>query len=469
MENTPFDNDAAKPSIIERYESLSHAEDHVYLEIDDLERIVLHYLQTDNLQRALKVAEQGIAQHYYNFVAHKLKASVLLSLQHYDHALETIKVAQGLAPAELELLLLEIECIALQGNEMEAIGRLNVLEMEHKDLELIDILFTKSNIYERKSDFDSMFDNLSAILALAPTYAPALERIWFSVELSGRYEESVALHQNLIDEQPYNHLAWYNLGHAYTCLEDFDNALMAYEYSFLVNEKFEFGYRDFADLLILTGAYKDALEILIEIKSKFGQDAEVHLNMGQCYLQLNQFEKAKRCLIKAKEFDPLDSKTYFQLGLCELAGNRLESSIYYLSIATELDNLKEEYFEALSSVYLLKGSFEMAINALLQAIEIAPENSKYTIDLTKLYVELFEYDKAYKLLLNAKENLNNPEIGYCLAITQILRGEETKGINALKFLLCENFEAHSIIMELNIPERLESLVCDTIHAFTPKG
>ena len=242
MEHTPFDNDSSKPSIISQYEKLTHTNDNIYLEVDDFELIAEHYMRNDSHSDALKVIDKALEQYYYNVALYRLKATIFIGQGRFDKALPVIRAAFALAPEDHLLKLLEIECIAFQGNEREALARINSLAEYCDEEEMIDALFVQAKIYERMTDYGAIFDTLKALLEIDPSNPTALEKIWFCVELSGRYEESVEFHQSIIDEQPYNYLAWYNLGHAYTCLDDLDNALISYEYTFLTNEDFEYGY-----------------------------------------------------------------------------------------------------------------------------------------------------------------------------------------------------------------------------------
>lgn len=462
MENTPFGSESGKPSIISKYERLETTNDNVYLEVDDFETIAEHYMASRNHEDALKAIEKGLAQHFYNVALYKLKATIFITEAQYKKAMEVVRAAYALSPEDHILKLLEIECIAFMGNEQEALARLNSMKEHGSEEDTIDALFVQAKVYERMSDFGAIFETLSEVLDIDPSNPTALEKIWFCVELSGKYEESIALHQAIIDEQPYNYLAWYNLGHAYTCIDDLDNALMAYEYTFLINEDFEYGYRDFTEILINKGDFEKALETLEEIRLKFGKDAELYLNLGQCHLHLEDYDEAFKYLIKAKEYNPLDSKIYFLLGLCEMAGARYDSAIYYLSIAIELDNLKEEYYEALSSIHMLKGDFDEAVQALKQAIDIAPEQWHFTIELAKLYIELFEYEKAYNTLTNVADLLDAPEVRYCLSICHLLMGDDAIGMKMLTQELESSFEHHYILHELNIPAQYDHLIEDLI-------
>jgi tetratricopeptide (TPR) repeat protein len=96
-------------------------------------------------------------------------------------------------------------------------------------------------------DYNAMYDTMAEAVMLDCKNEEAMERIWISAELSRRYEDSVKLHLDIIDCDPYNYQAWYNLGHGYTCTWEYEKAVEALEYSYIINPEFESAYLDCAD------------------------------------------------------------------------------------------------------------------------------------------------------------------------------------------------------------------------------
>lgn len=469
MDNLPPEYGSTKSSLIARFEASSRRKKDVYFDVDDFEQISEHYMYTGQLELAHNALDSGLKQHSYNVGLYRLKALTCMAQSDYTEALRIVRHAFSLAPEDFELRLIELECLGHGGEDQMALAKLNTILEYVSDEDRIEVLFVIAKIQEKQGAFSDSFDTLRSILEIDHSNQTALEKIWFCVELSGKYEDSVALHSKLIDENAYNHMAWYNLGHAYTCLEKYDQALMAYEYTFLIKENFEYGYRDFAEILIAQNEFKKALGVLNEIKAKFDHDSELFLNIGQCYLHLEQYDQAFQCLIKAKEYDPLESKIYFLLGLSEMACLNYESAIYYLSIAIELDNHKEEYHEAIASVHTLNGNFKEAIKALKNAINAAPEHWHFTVELAKLYIELFEYEKAYQTLTGINDVLDTPTIRYCIAVVTLLMGDEAEAFEMLSLELQTNYEEHTILKELTLPSQYKDVIEDLVIQFQPRS
>ncbi|MFM9469874.1 hypothetical protein ACKI1K_45080, partial [Streptomyces scabiei] len=86
-----------------------------------------------------------------------------------------------------------------------------------------------ADVYDDYEQFEKVFDCLKMILEEDPNNDEALYKICFWADFTGRYEESIKLHQKIIDEYPYNEIAWFNLGAAFQGLKLYEKALDAYE------------------------------------------------------------------------------------------------------------------------------------------------------------------------------------------------------------------------------------------------
>ena len=111
----------------------------------------------------------------------------------------------------------------------------------------LSCLFELADVYDDYEEFDKVFDCLKLILEEEPTNEEALYKICFWTDFTGRNEESITLHLQIIDEFPYNELAWFNLGAAYQGLKLYEKAIDAYLYAVTIDEKFDYAYRNMGD------------------------------------------------------------------------------------------------------------------------------------------------------------------------------------------------------------------------------
>src|SRR5258708_8044022 len=110
--------------------------------------------------------------------------------------------------------------------------------------ERIELLFELADVYDDYEEFDKIFDCLKLILEQEPTNEEALYKICFWTDFTGRNEESIRLHQQIIDEKPYNELAWFNLAAAFQGLKLYEKAVDAYKYALAIDEKFDYPSRN---------------------------------------------------------------------------------------------------------------------------------------------------------------------------------------------------------------------------------
>ena len=131
--------------------------------------------------------------------------------------------------------------------------------------ERIELLFELADVYDDYEEFDKVFDCLKLILEQDPNNEEALYKICFWTDFTGRNEESIKLHQKIIDDFPYNELAWFNLAAAYQGLKLYEKAIDAYQYAIAIDEKFDYAYRNMGDAYIRLRKYKEAIEVLEKV------------------------------------------------------------------------------------------------------------------------------------------------------------------------------------------------------------
>ncbi len=70
-----------------------------------------------------------------------------------------------------------------------------------------ELFFELADVYDDYEEFDKVFDCFKLILEEDLTNEEALYKICFWTDFTGRNEESITLHQQIINEHPYSELA----------------------------------------------------------------------------------------------------------------------------------------------------------------------------------------------------------------------------------------------------------------------
>ena len=217
-------------AIIKKYRNLNRGLSDSYLDSEQFEMLVQYYEEEENYKKALQCANDGLNQYPGHSGLLLDKANVLLLLHSYEEALHILDEIPEEKEFDNNLILLRNEGLLA----LERIDEANEILKQALTLpyeeELVEMFFELADVYDSFELFDNVFTCMSQILALEPTNEEALYKIGFWTDYNGKYEESIEIHQKIIEDFPYSELAWFNLGLAYQGLKLHEKAIDAYEY-----------------------------------------------------------------------------------------------------------------------------------------------------------------------------------------------------------------------------------------------
>ncbi len=434
--------------LITDYEASLERGEVIFLDEKSYLQLIEYYETEDRLDRALEVIERAIKTHHYSVDFYIKKAQLLIDDQQDAQALLVLEQADNLAPAEPEIALLRVEALANVGLYFEAFNLLNDLKKEAENELLTEVYVQEALVYETMSEHERAFQSLRSALLVDPHHREALERIWLCIELTKKYDESVALHKELIDLAPYSYLAWYNLGHAQAYLGNYNEAIEAYEYAFIINEKFEFAYRDCAELCFEIKKYRKALRCYLELLEQTSPDTELYCSIGQCYQQLEAYPSARTFYLKALQSDPLNDEVYFYLGECYAEEGRLKNAVRFYKKAIKIEQNREEYFAAIAEAYAELGDLKKAETNFKKAIDLAPDQIEYWMQYTSFLIEYNRMEEALHTLEEAEDFALGTELLYCRIACLFALGHRQEAFYWLGEALLEDFDMHSVLFGL---------------------
>ncbi len=243
-------------------------------------QIISRFHQDDNIEQAIAGFEEAIYKNRLTIAFMKKKISQLIENKIADLAIETISLATQLAPHDRELHFLMIQACRLNEDYSRALDILDTLKADAAPREVILILNEEAAIYKLMQNAESTFVSLRRLLTIDPHNEDALREIWWSIEMSKNYKESLKLHKIVIEKNPYSARAWYNLAHAEYYLHQYENAIRSFEYAYIIDPKFELAYRYCAEVCTLTGRFEQALKCYYDLMEHAVADAEALKSIG---------------------------------------------------------------------------------------------------------------------------------------------------------------------------------------------
>ena len=361
MFNNEFEDENGDiQDLLLRYQNLKTGKAPSYIEEDDFEKIIAHLDEKDAIVEAIEAADIALSQFPSSALLMIKKADLLLATRKYTEALALLNTAALYDHKDMNLFILKTDAFLALDQPEEAIVLLQEALHLFEGAERTELLFELADVYDDHEAFDKVFDCLQLILEEEPTNEEALYKICFWTDFTGRNEESIVLHQKMIDEQPYNALAWFNLAAAYQGIKLFEKAIDAYQFAIVIDEKFDYAYRNMGDAYLRIRKYKEAIDALEKVLELARPEDVIYEAIGHCYHRLKNYAQARFHYKKAAHLNPDDSRLY----------------------------------QKIASTYMLESKWQMAIKQIEHAIRINKHINEYYIMMGECYMYLDDYKEA---------------------------------------------------------------------------
>lgn len=440
MENPYFNEEQEIKELLRKYQNLRSGGNLYFLEEEAFERIIDYYDENEQLGLALEAAECGIRQFPYSPLLLIKKADLLIASERFDEALVILDQVSVLDSSDIDIHILKIDAWLGIGDEMKArdlfADSLSVIEGDEKVHFLLEI----ADVFDDYGLFDEVFQCLHQILLIDPDNEEALYKICFWTDYSKKYEESIQLHLKLIDERPYNHLAWFNLGTAYQGLNLHEKAADAYLYAIAINEEFDYAYRNLGDAYICLKDYKEAIEPLEKVLELSVPEPVVYEALGLCYQKLTQMKQARTNYRKALHLNPENCGIHYRIAKTYMTEEKWGSAVDHMNQAVRISGDKRPiYFLILGRCLNKAGYFQESVNSLIKFISARPLNVTGWKELLKVLFEHGYYEEALNESVNAsKATRNRPILLYYQAAIYLKLGRKKEGLYLLEEALAKS-------------------------------
>jgi len=467
MKENPYQEDREEMrELIRQYENLKSGLSHSFIDEEAFEKIIGFYEEKEELTKALEAAETAIEQYPYSSSLLIRKADLLLDLRRYRAALDILDRASLFGDNDINLYILKTDAYLALDEQENAVGILEEALDKFEGEERIDLLFELADVYDDYEEFEKVFDCLRMVLEQDPNNEEALYKICFWTDFTGRNEESIRLHQQIIDDFPYNELAWFNLAAAYQGLKLYEKAIDAYKYAIAIEEKFDYAYRNMGDAYIRLRKYKLAIEALEKVTELSKPEVVIYEAIGHCYDRLKNFAEARFYYRKASHLNQEDSKLFYKIACTYYNEGQWESCIKQLDHAIRLHRPQPEYNLLMGECKMELGLFREAVQYFSQVVRVRPRNVAgwealirclYTAEFTE---EALEQVNAALEITNGK-----PIFLYYKAAILLGIGKSKEAVLQLEHAMEQSPKLLKKFIELNPASLQNQMVVDVVAKF----
>ena len=360
--------------LLRQYQNLRNGRSHSFFDEESFEKIIDYFDDREEIPLATEAVELAIEQYPYSSALLIRKADLLIASRRYHEALSILEQAELLDSTDINLYILKTDAFLALDQQEKAVRVLQEALQHFEGAERIELLFELADVYDDHEEFDKIFDCLKLILEQDPANEEALYKICFWTDFTGRNEESIRLHLKIIEELPYNELAWFNLAAGYQGLKLYEKAIDAYKYAIALDEKFDYAYRNMGDAFIRLRKFRDAIESLEKVLELSKPEDVIYEAIGHCYDKLNNYAQARFYYRKASHLNQDDSKLYYKIACTYLNEGQWSHAVKQLETALRIHARQPEYNLAMGECKMQLGEYKEAIQHFSSVVRMRPRN-----------------------------------------------------------------------------------------------
>ncbi|MDB5229356.1 MAG: tetratricopeptide repeat protein [Chitinophagaceae bacterium] len=464
MKENPFNDEQEDiEDLLVQYENLRAGKRFSFIDEDSFERIIDYFLDEEKMTAATEAVSLALEYFPFSSILMLKKADLLISSRKYDDALNILAEAAIYDSSDINLYILQTDAYLAIDQQEKAVQVLEEALLKFDGEQRLELLFELADVYDDYEEFDKVFDCLKLILEDEPANQEALYKICFWTDFTGRNEESIRIHLQIIDIHPYNELAWFNLGAAYQGLKLFEKAIDAYQYAVTIEEKFDFAYRNMGDAYIRLRKYKNAIECLEKVLELSRPEEVLYEALGHCWHRLDNFAQARFNYRKASHMSPDDSKLYYKIAMTYMNEEQWEPAVKMLESAMRIHKNMPEYSLAMAECKMSLGNYKEALQYFGNVIRLRPKSANGWDAFMRCLFKAGMYEQGAEQCLVALKMLDHkPVFIFYYAAFLLQTGQVKEALLQLEKAMQAAPRLVKKFIELNPPFLQHSQVVDVI-------
>jgi tetratricopeptide (TPR) repeat protein len=443
MSLTPKGNNIS----LSKFESMLKTNSVYFFDSIEFEEIIHYYIDSGKISLAKKAIKLGLKQHPNSMILRLLEAELLIFDGELDRASVLLRELQAIEPTNEEIYVQQASIFSKNDEHLKAINSLK-MALSYTDDEA-DVLAMIGMEYLYLNNFDQARLNFSKCLDVDYEDYSSLYNVVYCFDMENKHTEAIVFLNKYIDKDPYSEVAWHQLGRQYFILEQYEDAVRAFDYAVLIDEFFVGAYLEKAKSLEQLDQFEEAIKNYKATLKLDDATSFVFLRIGECYEKLNKNTLAIQFYKKAVHEDPLLDKGWIVLANLVSKQKKYNKALFYVNKALEIDENNTLYWRLFAEINLKLNCFEEVVIAFQRCIELEDYDLTIWIGLTDVLCYLGEFEEALKNLLKAKKYFEEyAEIEYRLCALYFNFKNDTKGAIHLINGLFIDFEYQSVVKEL---------------------
>ena len=448
--------------LVSRFESMLKTIEIHFFNATEFEEIGQYYIDMADLQMAKKAIEVGLGQHPESTELTLLLAEYYILTNNFEEARLILENVLALEPYN-EFTYQHLAVIHSKSNEhLKAIEALkkglsctnehhydfySLLAMEHL---FLDEYFMAKEYFVKCLEED-VNDN------------HALYNIIYCYESLNDIDGAISYMNSFLDKDPYNEVAWHQLGRQYSAKKMHEQAITAFDFAIICDDTFIGAYLELGKALEQLERYNEAINHFEMTLSIDDPTAFALLRIGACHLKLGNELLGVKFIKRAIHEDPLLDKSWITLCDYYLSKNAYAKVLHYIKKAVKIDSGNVHFWRFYAQANKGLGLLEEAHLAYEQLVNYGDYEVQTWLDWAGVLLRLQEYEKGIKIMRQGIEfHPENSQLHYMLAGFYMMQAKASEASFFLKNAYAINPKDLDVFYETFPSSRTAHLVKDTL-------
>jgi len=423
-----FENELAR-----KFEEMLENNDEFYFDTDELEDIIIYYLELGDISFAEQAVQYALKLHPASLEIKTKKLEVLLELENYTEAKRIIDELKESAMEDTDFLVCCAKYYSNLGNSRKAIEYCEkALELHEEENFLHNFI---ADEFVNLEDPFSALKHYQEALNFDPNDDYALENVMSCFGRLKKSKEAIDFLNSYLDKFPFSETAWFEYGQFYFSRKNYQEAIRGFDYILAINSNAVSIYSNKAACYEAMKEWKKAIDVYEEMLELEYTKAFTFYRIGLCFKEMKQPINALNSFQKSLREDP-----QFYLAMMEQSfiyeemGGKKEA-LHFAKEATALNENNLDYQKRLAFLFIDSGSFEESLECLKKLVDAEPSRFYNWYAYTEVLMLLGEYEDAATVLITALKKHKRAELYYQLSNCYFNLKEEEKGKEALSLAL----------------------------------
>lgn len=416
--------------LVKKFEEMMDNNDEFYFDTEELEDIIVYYLELGDFNYADTAVNYGLKLHPNSLDIKIKKLEILLEWEEFVAAKELIKELKASSMDNTDFLVCYAKYYSSLGNPKKSIEICKMaLELKEEENFLNNFI---ADEYVNLGDPFNALKHYQQALKEDPQDEYSLENAMLCFSELNKSEEAIAFLNNYLDDFPYSEVAWSEYGQYYFNKKNYEEAIKGFDYLLAINSSAVGVYASKAACYEALNDYQKAIEVYEEMLELEYTKAFTFYRIGLCYKSLKQPTQALKFFQKALREDPQFYLAMMEQSYLYEEMGGMPEALHFAKEATMLNDGNLDYQKRLAFLYIDAGKFEESLTCLKKLVTAEPSRFYNWYAYSEVLMLLEEYEDAITVLQSAIKHHERAELFYQLSNCYFNLQDHVKGSQSLE-------------------------------------